>query len=161
MSGSAVESLVTRGEGQICGRELQRFPFEHSAAMGGYMRGRVYVCGGSSGGFDNLVIHNKCHAALANSPGKGWVAVPSLPMNTTHAAHAVLNNKLYVFGGYQKPACVNHRTTGSKYHRITGSQDHMVTGYRITESQDNRIKLSQDHRITGPHGHRIQDHRIT
>jgi len=104
-SGSAVESLVTRGEGQICGRELQRFPFEHSAAMGGYMRGRVYVCGGSSGGFDNLVIHNECHAALANSPGKGWVAVPSLPINTTHAAHAVLNNKLYVFGGYQKPAC--------------------------------------------------------
>jgi len=73
--------------------------------MGGYMRGRVYVCGGSSGGFESSVIHNDCHAALANNPSKGWVSVPKLPINTTHAAHTVLNDQLYVFGGYQKPSC--------------------------------------------------------
>ena len=89
----------------MCGIGLPRFPSERSAAMGGFMRGRIYVCGGSSGGYENPVLHKDCQAALASNPRKGWVAIPGLPINTTHAAHAVSNNKLYVFGGYQKPAC--------------------------------------------------------
>ena len=132
-SGTSVESLVTKNDGRMCGRELPRFPFEHSAAMGGYMRGRIYVCGGSSGGFENSLIHNDCHAALANNPGKGWVSVPSLPINTTHAAHAVLNDKLYVFGGYQKPSCgyrpelqvYNSRTQKWSVSRKTDPPEHI------------------------------------
>merc|ERR1719228_378111 len=104
-SGTSVETFVSKNKGQLCGKELPPLPSERSAAMGGFMQGRVYVCGGSSGGFKTLVIRKDCQAALANSPIKGWVATPNLPINTTHAAHTLVNNKMYVFGGYQKPAC--------------------------------------------------------
>lgn len=57
----------------------------------------------------------------------------SLPINTTHAAHAVHNNKLFVFGGYQKPACgyrpevqiYNSRTQKWSLNRETDPPQHI------------------------------------
>jgi len=71
------------------------------------MRGRVYMCGGNSGNDKSGTyrVHNPCYSTSPNNPGRGWVSEPEMPINTTNAAYTVHNNKLYVFGGYQKPAC--------------------------------------------------------
>ena len=77
-----------------------------TSAMGGLMRGQVYVCGGNSG-YDSsgtYRVHNNCYATSPRNP-RQWVSMPDMPVNTTNAAYAVKDNKMYVFGGYQKPAC--------------------------------------------------------
>merc|ERR1712123_88414 len=105
-AGTSIESFVSKGNGQICGREISSFPNSYTSAMGGYMRGQVYVCGGNSGrdSSNTYRVHNNCYATRPNNP-RQWVSVPAIPVNTTNAAYAVQGNKMYVFGGYQKPAC--------------------------------------------------------
>jgi len=106
-AGNSVESFTTTDNGRICGKEVSTYPNSYTSAMGGYMGGRVYVCGGNSGNDRNGIyrVHNQCYSTNPNTPGNGWVSMPDMPINTTNAAYAVQNNKMYVFGGYQKPAC--------------------------------------------------------
>ena len=100
-----MESFVTRSDGSLCGKLLPPLPVDRSAAMGGFRDGKVYICGGSSGSFRDSATHNDCFFADVKSPRNGWALIPAMPINTTNAAHAVLNDKMYVFGGFQSPGC--------------------------------------------------------
>ena len=106
-----MESVVTGRPGRaLCGREISSYPTSYTSAMGGYMRGKVYVCGGNSG-YDSggtYRVHNQCYSTTPSNSAT-WSSVQSIPVNTTNAAYTVHGNKLYVFGGYQK-----HFATGSK-----------------------------------------------
>ena len=64
------------------------------------------VCGGNSGydSFDNYRVHNQCYSVSPRNPTR-WIPSPSIIFNTTNAAYSVHKDNLYVFGGYQKPAC--------------------------------------------------------
>eukprot|EP00092_Neocalanus_flemingeri_P014658 GFUD01015820.1.p1 GENE.GFUD01015820.1~~GFUD01015820.1.p1 ORF type:complete len:899 (+),score=149.51 GFUD01015820.1:113-2809(+) len=106
-AGNSIESFVSKPNGELCGRELLPFPTSYTSAMGGFLGSKVYVCGGNSGydSSNQYQVHNDCYATPPNNPSIGWVSMPSMPINTTNAAYTVQNNKMYVFGGYQKPAC--------------------------------------------------------
>ena len=74
--------------------------------MSGFLAGKVFVCGGNNGvDFNGIYrVHNQCHFARPSSP-VSWIPAPPMLGNTTNAAYTVHDDNLYVFGGYQKPAC--------------------------------------------------------
>ena len=64
------------------------------------------MCGGNSG-YDRggaFRVHNHCYTTTPGNPAT-WSTVENIPVNTTNAAYTVHDDNLYVFGGYQKPAC--------------------------------------------------------
>ena len=95
----------TAGSG-VCSTSISRFPKSYSSQMGGFLSGRVFVCGGNSGtdATGQYRVHGDCYSASPSRP-TAWSRAASMKINTTNAAYSVHQDKLYVFGGYQKPAC--------------------------------------------------------
>ena len=95
----------TAGSG-VCSTSISRFPNSYSSQMGGFLSGRVFVCGGNSGtdATGQYRVHGDCYSASPSRP-TAWSRAASMKINTTNAAYSVHQDKLYVFGGYQKPAC--------------------------------------------------------
>ena len=102
-----IERIKETGGGQVCSSSISRFPNSYSSQMGGFLSGRVVVCGGNSG-TDSTTgkyrVHGDCYSASPTRPGD-WASIASMKINTTNAAYTVHRDKLYVLGGYQKPAC--------------------------------------------------------
>ena len=101
-----IERLRETGGGGVCSTSISRFPNSYSSQMGGFLSGRVFVCGGNSGtdATGQYRVHGDCYSASPSRP-TAWSRAASMKINTTNAAYSVHQDKLYVFGGYQKPAC--------------------------------------------------------
>ena len=102
-----VERLVETSSGAVCSRSISRLPNTYTEHVAGYLAGQVFVCGGNSGEnkrTKKYEVHNPCYFARPDQPSN-WIPAPPMLVNTTNAATAVFNDDLYVFGGYQKPAC--------------------------------------------------------
>ena len=63
------------------------------------------MCGGKSGSGSRLKIHDKCLSIPVQQRYMAWNYAPSMQYNTSYAAHATFNNKVYVFGGNLRPRC--------------------------------------------------------
>lgn len=100
--GRSVESIQS-GSGRLCGSQLQSLPQPRASMMGGYLGGRVVVCGGSTGGRSQTGVHTDCWDTDPDFPS--WRRIQSMPTNTSNAASAVAGGKLYVAGGYTQPLC--------------------------------------------------------
>ena len=97
-----VESLTGGDGGSLCG-DLQPPPlpsplFAPAAAILG---GRVFVCGGSSGGLSL----SDCYTIRGRRLSQGWQRTSPLPLNTSHAATAVRGENFFVLGGEREPRC--------------------------------------------------------
>ena len=106
-TGGSVERLVKTSGGNVCSRTISSLPNDYTEHVAGYLAGKVMVCGGNSGTnrqTGKYQVHNPCYFAWPSQPAN-WNPAPPMKANTTNAAYAVHNNDLYVFGGYQKPAC--------------------------------------------------------
>ena len=102
-----VERLVETSSGAVCSRSISRLPNTYTEHVAGFLAGQVFVCGGNSGEnkrTKKYEVHNPCYFARPDQPSN-WNPAPPMLVNTTNAATAVFNDDLYVFGGYQKPAC--------------------------------------------------------
>jgi len=101
-----VERLVETNSGNVCSKKISDLPNRYTENVAGYLSSRVMVCGGNSGydSFDNYRVHNQCYSVSPRNPTR-WIPSPSMIFNTTNAAYSVHKDNLYVFGGYQKPAC--------------------------------------------------------
>ena len=106
-TGGSVERLVETSGGNVCSRSISTLPNDYSEHVAGYLGGKVMVCGGNSGTdrqTGKYQVHNPCYFSWPSQPAS-WNPAPPMKANTTNAAYAVHNDDLYVFGGYQKPAC--------------------------------------------------------
>ena len=105
--GGHIETLRHSPGGEtVCTTAISSFPNSYTSQQAGYLAGRVVVCGGNSGNDRNgqYQVHGDCYSASPSRPSQ-WSPTASMKINTTNAAYAVHGEKLYVFGGYQKPAC--------------------------------------------------------
>ena len=106
-TGGSVERLVETSSGRVCSAAISSLPNTFTNHVAGWLAGRVWVCGGNSGtdpATGLYTVHNQCYTAAPARP-RAWSPAPPMPANTTNAAYAVHEDSLYVFGGYQKPAC--------------------------------------------------------
>ena len=101
-----IESLRLGPGDEVCTSTTSTFPNSYSSQQAGYLAGRVFVCGGNSGNdkAGKYRVHGDCYSTSPRRPTQ-WSPAASMKINTTNAAYAVHGDKLYVFGGYQKPAC--------------------------------------------------------
>ena len=101
-----IETLRQSPGGEVCTTAISSFPNTYTSQQAGYLAGRVFVCGGNSGNDRNgqYQVHGDCYSTSPSRPSQ-WFPTASMKINTTNAAYAVHGEKLYVFGGYQKPAC--------------------------------------------------------
>jgi len=91
-----------RGESKT----IENLPEQRESAIGGQVGDKVYVCGGTSGSFDDRTDHSGCFVKNANLfSGGGWTVGPEMEYKTSHAASASFGRNLYVFGGLKKPIC--------------------------------------------------------
>jgi len=100
-----IEQFTPSPSGRPTMEKVRKLPEQRDSSIGGTVDGRVYICGGSSGDYDDHSVHNTCFTKSAKYTDRRWEFAPSMPHNTSHAASAVHNRKLYVFGGYKKPVC--------------------------------------------------------
>ena len=102
----SIERLSESSNGNVFSSKITKVPNSYSNHVAGYLDGKVYVCGGNSGtdSTGQYRVHNPCFFAFPNQP-RSWNQAPSMIRNTTNAAYSVHDKNLYVFGGYQKPAC--------------------------------------------------------
>ena len=61
----------------------------------------MVVCGG----WDGLTTSSECYSIQPARPELGWQVSPPLPVKTSHAATAVLGEKMFVFGGEREERC--------------------------------------------------------
>ena len=105
-TGGNIERLIESSPGNVCSNGISRYPNRYTENVAGYVGGKILVCGGNSGTDSSGVyrVYNQCYVTTPSNP-KTWNFAPSMRVNTTNAAYAVHDDNLYVFGGYQKPAC--------------------------------------------------------